>query len=120
MDREIKRGDIFLANLDPVIGSEQRGIRPCLILQNNIGNHYASTVIVAPITNRKKSNLPTHCNLDSVRGISCSSQVLLEQIRVIDKCRLVRHMASLCNDKMEEINRAIAISLDINLFEQTL
>ena len=93
----IKRGDIFYADLSPVIGSEQGGVRPILVVQNDVGNKYSPTVIAAAITSQKdKSKLPTHIELSSQScGLSRDSIVLLEQIRTIDKRRLKEHMGRL-------------------------
>ena len=84
-----RRGDIYLANLNPFKGSEQGGTRPVLVLQNNDGNYYCPTLIVAPITTKlKKLNMPTHCYFEKVRGLAEPSMVSLEQIKTIDKCRI--------------------------------
>ena len=84
-----RRGDIYLANLNPFKGSEQGGTRPVLVLQNNDGNFFCPTLIVAPITTKlKKLNLPTHCYFEEVRGLPEPSMVSLEQIKTIDKCRI--------------------------------
>lgn len=93
----MKRGDIYYADLSPVVGSEQGGVRPVLIVQNDVGNRYSPTVIAAAITSQKeKSKLPTHIELDSKNcGLSKDSVVLLEQIRTIDKRRLREKMGSL-------------------------
>lgn len=89
MDRIIKRGEIYYAELNPVIGSEQGGTRPVLIISNNTGNRYSSTVIIAAITSRQtKNKLPTHYDLNGVSGLPADSIVLLEQIRTVDKKRL--------------------------------
>ena len=115
MDREIKRGDIYLADFDPVRGSEQSGIRPCLILQNNIGNRYAPTVIVAAITSKKeKRNFPTHCSLPDINILVAKSMVLLEQIRSIDKSRLLKYLGSLEETSMEGINCTLALSVGLS------
>jgi len=85
--RAIRRGDIFYADLSPVVGSEQGGSRPVLILQNDIGNRYSPTVIVAAITSKSKRELPTHFEIGSMEALQKSSVVLLEQIRTIDRMR---------------------------------
>ncbi|MDD2445791.1 MAG: type II toxin-antitoxin system PemK/MazF family toxin [Clostridia bacterium] len=110
---EIKRGEIYYADLSPVVGSEQGGIRPIVILQNNVGNKYSPTVIVAAITSQiNKARIPTHIELSSARYLlPKDSVVLLEQIRTIDKARLKQKISSIDNFKMREINRAILISL---------
>jgi len=110
---EIKRGEIYYADLSPVVGSEQGGVRPIVILQNNIGNKYSPTVIVAAITSQiNKARIPTHIELSSERySLQKDSVVLLEQIRTIDKTRLKQKVSMLDITKMKEINRAILISL---------
>ncbi|MCL2858022.1 MAG: type II toxin-antitoxin system PemK/MazF family toxin [Oscillospiraceae bacterium] len=111
----VKRGDIYYADLSPVIGSEQGGIRPVLIVQNDIGNKFSPTVIAAAITSQKeKSRLPTHIQLPSLEcGLSRDSVVLLEQIRTIDKKRLKERMGRLDEGSMNEINRALTISFGL-------
>ena len=112
----IKRGEIYYADLSPVIGSEQGGVRPVLIIQNDVGNKYSPTVIAAAITSQKdKSNLPTHIKLETDNcGLSKESIVLLEQIRTIDKKRLKERMGKLDESAMGEINRALSISFGLN------
>ncbi|MCL2579581.1 MAG: type II toxin-antitoxin system PemK/MazF family toxin [Oscillospiraceae bacterium] len=111
----VKRGDIYYADLSPVVGSEQGGIRPVLIVQNDVGNKFSPTVIAAAITSQKeKSRLPTHISLPSVDcGLSRDSVVLLEQIRTIDKKRLKERMGRLDEVSMNEINRALSISFGL-------
>lgn len=111
----IRRGDIFYADLSPVIGSEQGGLRPVLIVQNDIGNKYSPTVIAAAITSKMtKSKLPTHIDIFGDRvGLSKDSIVLLEQIRTIDKKRLKEKMGHLDNDVMSLVNNAITISFGL-------
>ena len=111
----IKRGDIFYADLSPVIGSEQGGLRPILILQNDIGNKYSPTVIAAAITSKlNKSKLPTHIELSSLEyGLEKDSVILLEQIRTLDKSRLKEKISSLSYMKMQEVNKAMLISLGV-------
>ncbi|MGE9883881.1 type II toxin-antitoxin system PemK/MazF family toxin, partial [Blautia obeum] len=87
-DQGIRRGDIYQADLNPVFGSEQGGYRPVLVIQNNRGNKYSPTVIVAAITSRLKTKLPTHVSLRNIKGLDKNSVVLLEQVRTIDKKRL--------------------------------
>jgi len=111
----IKRGDIYYADLSPVVGSEQGGLRPVLIIQNDVGNKYSPTVIAAAITSRmEKAKLPTHIDLyaDKV-GLSKDSVVLLEQVRTIDKQRLKERMGHLDDESMSEINNAIAVSFGL-------
>ena len=108
----VKRGDIYYADLSPVIGSEQGGIRPVLIVQNDVGNKYSPTVIAAAITSQTgKTRLPTHIEVLASAGLAKDSVILLEQIRTIDKTRLKQKVSSLDSSKMREINRAILISL---------
>ena len=91
---EYWRGDVYLANLDPVVGAEIGGIRPVLILQNNTGNFFSPTLIAAPLTSNidKKPNQPTHFLLEQVRGLSRPSMVILEQLKTLDKRRIIRYM----------------------------
>ena len=112
----VKRGDIFYADLSPVVGSEQGGVRPGLIVQNDVGNRYSPTVIAAAITSQKdKSKLPTHIELSSQScGLSRDSIVLLEQIRTIDKRRLKEHMGRLDESSMDRINHALEVSFGLN------
>ncbi|MBR5485252.1 MAG: type II toxin-antitoxin system PemK/MazF family toxin [Oscillospiraceae bacterium] len=112
----VKRGDIYYADLSPVIGSEQGGVRPVLIVQNDVGNKYSPTVIAAAITSQKeKSNLPTHIRLDAHHcGLSKDSIVLLEQIRTIDKKRLRERMGTLDNAHMNQVDKALSISFGLN------
>lgn len=112
---QIKRGDIFYADLSPVVGSEQGGVRPILIVQNDIGNKYSPTVIVAAITSRlTKAKLPTHIELPRQEyNLEKDSVVLLEQIRTLDKTRLKDYISTLSSQKMQEVNRAILISLGV-------
>ena len=114
----IKRGEIYYADLSPVIGSEQGGIRPVLIVQNDVGNKYSPTVIAAAITSQKdKTKLPTHITVGAENcGLSKDSIVLLEQVRTIDKKRLKEKMGSLDSDAMNKVDKALTVSfgLDIN------
>ena len=111
----VKRGDIYYADLSPVVGSEQGGIRPVLIVQNDVGNKYSPTVIAAAITSQKdKSKLPTHIALHSQDcGLSKDSVVLLEQVRTIDKKRLKERMGMLDEDAMYQVNSALSISFGL-------
>lgn len=111
----IKRGDIFYADLSPVVGSEQGGLRPVLIIQNDVGNRYSPTVIAAAITSRMdKARLPTHIDIHADRvGLSKDSVVLLEQIRTIDKRRLKEKMGHLDGAVMSRVNSAIAVSFGL-------
>ena len=118
----IKRGDIYYADLAPVIGSEQGGTRPVLIIQNDMGNRHSPTVIAAAITSRqKKKPLPTHIRLeDSPCGLEQESTVLLEQVRTIDRARLKEYIGRAGSMTMQDVDRAIAVSfgLDGILFPQ--
>lgn len=111
----IRRGDIFYADLSPVVGSEQGGIRPVLIVQNDVGNRFSPTVIAAAITSQKdKARLPTHIQLNSTgSGLAKDSIVLLEQIRTIDKRRLREKMGTLDADSMSQVNKALSISFGL-------
>lgn len=111
----IKRGDIFYADLSPVVGSEQGGTRPVLIVQNDIGNQYSPTTIVAAITSQvSKAKLPTHVELDcEACGLEKDSIVLAEQIRTIDKKRLQEKVSSLDPAIMNKVNEALVISLGL-------
>ena len=112
----VKRGDIYYADLSPVVGSEQGGLRPVLIIQNDVGNKYSPTVIAAAITSRLgKTRLPTHIDIyaDKV-GLAKDSVVLLEQIRTLDKRRLKEKMGHLDDGVMVEINNAIAVSFGLS------
>lgn len=112
----IRRGDIYYADLSPVVGSEQGGIRPVLIVQNNVGNRFSPTVIAAAITSQQsKANLPTHIPLHAgSSGLAKDSVVLLEQVRTIDKKRLKEKMGTVDENSMNEINNAISISFGLN------
>lgn len=112
----VKRGDIYYADLSPVVGSEQGGIRPVLIVQNDVGNKYSPTVIAAAITSQKdKSKLPTHIALPSHGcGLSKDSIVLLEQVRTIDKKRLKEKMGKLDHASMTQIDQALSISFGLH------
>lgn len=114
----IKRGDMYYADLSPVIGSEQGGIRPVLIVQNDVGNKFSPTVIAAAITSqRDKTNLPTHIKVDADGcGLSKDSIVLLEQIRTIDKQRLKEKMGSLDISSMNAIDKALSVSFGLGGF----
>ena len=111
----IKRGDIFYADLRPVVGSEQGGIRPVLIIQNDIGNKHSPTVICAAITSRmNKAKLPTHIEIDaSSYDLVRDSVILLEQLRTIDKRRLKDKVCHLDQEILDQVNQAIRISLEL-------
>ena len=109
----VKRGDIYYADLSPVVGSEQGGVRPVLIVQNDVGNRYSPTVIVAAITSRLgKNKMPTHIDVAADRvGLTKDSVILLEQVRTIDKRRLGEKMGHLDEETMNAVNNAISVSL---------
>ena len=111
----IKRGDIFYADLRPVVGSEQGGIRPVLIIQNDVGNRHSPTVICAAITSRmNKAKLPTHIELNAARyHMVKDSVILLEQLRTIDKTRLKDRICHLDSDMLDKVNHALEISLEL-------
>ena len=112
--KAIRRGALFYADLDPVVGSEQGGTRPILILQNDVGNYFSPTVVAAAITSRRdKTNLPTHVLLDDVPGIAPTSLLLLEQIRTVDRRRLRGYIGQISKEKMREVDNALSISLGI-------
>ena len=115
MNTSVKRGDIYYADLSPVVGSEQGGLRPVLIIQNDVGNRYSPTVIAAAITSRMgKTKLPTHIDVlaDKV-GLTKDSVILLEQIRTLDKRRLKEKMGHLDESMMRQVNAAIAVSFGL-------
>lgn len=112
----VKRGDIYYADLSPVVGSEQGGMRPVVIVQNDLGNKHSPTVIAAAITSKTaKNKLPTHIEvMASKNGLSRDSVILLEQVRTIDKKRLKEKMGHLEDEVMEKVNNAITISLGLS------
>ncbi|MBR2350215.1 MAG: type II toxin-antitoxin system PemK/MazF family toxin [Clostridia bacterium] len=108
----IKRGEIYYADLSPVVGSEQGGVRPVLIVQNDVGNKYSPTVIAAAITSKlNKAKLPTHVELTESSGLEKQSVLLLEQLRTIDKARLLARIGEVNPDTMRKVNNALMISL---------
>ena len=111
----VKRGEIYWVEFDPVKGSEQGGLRPALVVQNDLGNRYSPTTIVAAVTSRiKRAKLPTHVELPASLGnLAFDSVVLMEQLRTIDKARLLQHVCTLDGDTMRKINRAAEISLGL-------
>lgn len=112
----VKRGDIYYADLSPVIGSEQGGVRPVLIIQNDIGNRYSPTVIAAAITSQQdKTSLPTHIKVNADGcGLAKDSVILLEQVRTIDKQRLKEKMGSLDIPSMNMVDKALSVSFGLN------
>ena len=114
----VKRGDVFFADLSPVVGSEQGGTRPVLIIQNDIGNRFSPTVIIAAITAQiQKAKLPTHVEINAKKyGFERDSVILLEQLRTIDKSRLTDRITQLDEELMEKVDIALAISLGLVKF----
>ena len=110
----VKRGDIFYADLDPIIGSEQGGIRPVLVVQNNVGNKYSPTLVVLPISSAKKTNMPTHIRICGSKMLPKNSIVLAEQIRTIDRNRLLRYVGSIGLEVMEKVDKAVKISIGVD------
>lgn len=112
---EVKRGYIFFADLSPVVGSEQGGVRPVLVVQNDVGNKYSPTVIIAAITSQiEKAKLPTHVEVEAKEyGLEKDSVILLEQIRTIDKQRLQDKVTELDDRVMQRVNQALKISLGL-------
>ena len=112
---KVKRGDVFYAELDPVIGSEQGGVRPVLIIQNDIGNQHSPTTIVAAITGQlTKAKLPTHVDLAGrENGLAKNSVVLVKQVRTIDKTRLKEYICTLDKQIMEQVDQALLISMGL-------
>ena len=115
MTTQVRRGDIYYADLSPVVGSEQGGMRPVLIVQNDVGNKFSPTVIAAAITSQRfKTNLPTHIQVNAREcGLSKDSIVLLEQVRTIDKQRLKEKMGNLDEKDMSRIDRALSVSFGL-------
>ncbi len=109
----IKRGDVFYADLDPIIGSEQGGIRPVLVVQNNVGNKYSPTLVVLPISSVKKTKMPTHICIYGSKMLPKNSIVLAEQIRTIDRNRLQNYVGSVGLEIMEKVDKAVKISIGV-------
>jgi mRNA interferase MazF len=120
IDRTVYRGDLYYADLSPVIGSEQGGVRPVLVIQNNTGNRHSPTVIVAAITSRTtKAQLPTHVPIKrSESGLKCDSTILLEQVRTIDRSRLKEYIGQLSSGLMDKTDKALYISLGLTCFSE--
>lgn len=116
MDRTIKRGDIYYADLNPVIGSEQGGTRPVLVISNDIGNKHSPTVIIAAITSRvlTKKKLPTHFYLGEVEGLPANSIILFEQLRTIDKRRLKEYIGMIDSEQIIAADKSLLISLGLD------
>lgn len=119
-ERKINRGDIYHADLNPILGSEQGGYRPVLIIQNNQGNLYSPTVIVAAITSRPKTSLLTHVPLSHVPGLEKDSVVLLEQIRTVDKKRLENYIGRLSREQMLKVETALCSSVGIRKLDKPI
>ena len=112
---EIKRGDIYYADLNPTVGCEQGGVRPVLIIQNNVGNHFSPTVIAADITSRRKKDMPTHVLLDEEgTRLFADSRIMLEQVRTIDRERLKEYVGSANAATMQYVDHAIAVSFGLD------
>lgn len=111
----VKRGDIFYADLSPVVGSEQGGVRPVLVVQNDVGNKFSPTIIISAITSQiNKAKLPTHIEISADEyGLAKNSVVLLEQIRTIDKKRLRERIGRLDDELMEKVNEALSVSFGL-------
>ena len=119
-ERCFKRGEIYVANLSPYIGSEQGGTRPVIILQNNLGNIYSPTLIVAPLTSRtKKKAIPTHYLIEDMADLKENSLVLLEQIKTIDKQRVGEYIGKVPDHDMKNIEKAVTISLGFDDPDET-
>ncbi len=120
-DWEYRRGDVYLADLNPVVGAEIGGIRPVLVLQNDVGNHFGPTLIVAPMTSNieKKPAQPTHYLLKHVRGLSRPSMVILEQLKTLDKSRIIRYMGRVDRRILESpaFSKCLAVSMALKCFE---
>ena len=112
----IKKGDLYFADLSPVTGSEQGGIRPVLVVQNDVGNKYSPTIIVAAVTSRRnKADLPTHVEIAADgNGLSKNSVILLEQLRTIDKTRFKDRIGTIDRNRLPEVNEALSVSLGID------
>ena len=109
------RGDIYLVDLGTNIGSEQGGCRPVVLVQNDIGNHFGPTLIVAPVSSRywKKSKQPTHTLIEGIQNLSSPSVVLTEQLLTIDKVRVMKYLGKVPEDQMQNVNKAVMVSLGL-------
>jgi len=112
-----RRGDIYLVDLGTNVGSEQGGCRPVLLLQNDVGNHFAPTLIVAPVTSRywKKSKQPTHTLIEGIQNLNSPSVVLAEQLLTIDKMRVMKYLGKVPEEQMLAVDRAVKISLGLEM-----
>ena len=110
-----RRGDIYLVDLGTNVGSEQGGCRPVLLLQNDVGNHFEPTLIVAPVTSRywKKSKQPTHTLIEGIQNLSSPSVVLTEQLITIDKVRVMKYLGKVPEEQMQNVNQAVMVSLGL-------
>ncbi|MCI8388368.1 MAG: type II toxin-antitoxin system PemK/MazF family toxin [Clostridiales bacterium] len=115
MEKKIKRGEIYYADLNPVIGSEQGGIRPVLVVQNDIGNNHSHTTIIITVITSKlmKKQLPTHVVIHDITGLPMKSIILCEHLRTIDRSRIVSYIGKLTPSVMREVDRALAVSLNL-------
>lgn len=115
MKENYHRGDIYLVDLGTNIGSEQGGCRPVLLVQNDIGNHFGPTLIVAPVSSRywKKSKQPTHTLIEGIQNLSSPSVVLTEQLLTIDKVRVMKYLGKVPEDQMQNVNKAVMVSLGL-------
>ena len=118
--KEVQRGEIYHADLNPVFGSEQGGYRPVLIIQNNRGNRHSPTVIIAAITSRPKTKLPTHVLIRGIEGLEKESFVLLEQIRTLDKLRLEDYVGKLNREQMMKVDKALRSSTGIKKLDKPI
>lgn len=116
----ILRGEIYHADLNPILGSEQGGYRPVLIIQNNRGNQHSPTVIIAAITSRSKTKLPTHVPINGIKGLEKDSFVLLEQIRTLDKERLDDYVGRLSREQMTKVDKALRTSMEIRKLDKPI
>lgn len=118
-DNGVKKGNIYYAKLDPIIGSEQNGTRPVVVIQNDLGNKYSPTVLIAPITSKvySKPNLPTHVIIRKNGKITHDSIILLEQIRVLDKTRLNSYLCTLSPYQIEQVDKALINTFDIDIIK---
>ena len=118
MINNIRKGNIYYADLNPTLGSEQNGERPVAILQNELGNEYCPTIIVAPLTSIiKKTKLPTHIFVKKRNGLKYDSLLLLEQIRVIDKSRLISYLCKLSENELSLVNKGIVDTFDLDVID---
>ena len=115
MTKQIKRGEIYYTILDGTIGSEQGGIRPCLVVQNDIGNTYSPTVIIIPLSTKPKNKLPTHVKISKLCGLESDSIALAEQIRTVDKARVGLYVGAISAKTQADVDNAMAISVGLEV-----